>query len=255
VRTNALYSELAEYYDGFYWAKDYSKEVDFLAAAFERYGVKVGNVLEVACGTGNHTKLLAARGYRVTGVDLSHEVLRVARRKLRDRAKFVQGDMRELDAVLPGATYDAVVCLFSSISYNRNAAELRRTIRGMYDHTRPGGVVAIDTHFTKRGFTDGYRGEDIFDDGRVMGARLSVSKRRGDSGEIAFSYLISDGPKTIVLRNDLHRLGLFNKGDFISHMRDAGFERVKLFTDWTFHNREKPPQFSDSIFVGVRPKP
>jgi hypothetical protein len=61
---------------------------------------------------------------------------------------------------------------------------------------------------------DGHRGEDVFDDGRVMGARLSISKREGDMGQISFAYLIKDGAKTIVLRKDVHRLGLFDPEDF-----------------------------------------
>jgi SAM-dependent methyltransferase len=253
MERHALYSQLAEYYDKFYWWKDYSREVDFLADVFEHYGVKVRDILEVACGTGNHTQLLAGRGYRVVGLDISEDVLHVARKKLGGRATLIQGDMRDLDAVLPGATYDSVVCLFSSISYNKNAADLKKTMRGIYKKTRPGGLITFDTHFTKQGFMDGYRGEDIFDDGKVMGARLSVSTRREDVGEIAFSYLINDGPKTMVLRNDIHRLGLFNKGLFTLQMRDAGFTRLKVFTDWNFHGRETPGQFSDSIFVGMRP--
>jgi SAM-dependent methyltransferase len=187
-------------------------------------------------------------------VDISEDVLRVARRKLGRRANFVQGDMRDLNAVLPGETYDAVVCLFSSISYNRTSSDLKKTLRGMYDHTRPGGVVAFDTPFTKQGFVDGYRGEDIFDDGRMMGARLGVSTRKEDSGEIAFSYLIKDGPETIVLRNDVHRLGLFSKGDFQLQMREVGFTKLRVFTDWDLHGKAKPVLFSDTIFVGIRPQ-
>jgi SAM-dependent methyltransferase len=251
---HALYSQLADYYDRFYWWKDYNKEIDFLVKAFDRHGVEVRDVLEVACGTGSHTSLLADRGYRVTGVDISGDVLRVARKKLEGRAAFIRGDMRDLDAAVPGKSYDAVICLFSSISYNTTAADLGRTVRGMYDHVRPGGFVGFDTHFTRSGFMDGYRGEDIFDDGKVMGARLSVSKRRRDIGEIIFSYLISDGPRTIVLRNDVHRLGLFDRTHLLRAMREAGLVGSKSYDGWTFESKDENDQFSDIIFAGRRPQ-
>jgi SAM-dependent methyltransferase len=253
VKRHALYSQLADYYDRFYWWKDYAKEVAFLVKVFECYKVKVTDLLEVGCGTGNHTQLLVARGYHVTGLDISEDVLRVARSKLKGRAKLVQGDMRRMGAALPGSTHDVVLCLFSSISYNQTLSDLKDTLDGMYDHLRPGGIVVFDTHFTKQGFMDGYRGEDIFDDGKIMGARLSVSKREGDMGEIEFSYLIKDGQKTILLRNDVHRLGLFNKSDFQVRMRDAGFTRIRVFTDWSFDGKNTPGQFTDSIYVGMRP--
>jgi SAM-dependent methyltransferase len=251
AQKRALYSQLAEYYDRIYWWKDYNQEVDFLVKVFKRCDVRGREILEVACGTGNHSKILAARGYKVTGVDISDDVLRIARMKVKGRAKFIRGDMRDLDAVVD-EVYDAAVCLFSAISYNITIADLKRTIQGLYDHLREPGAVVFDTHFTKKGFIDGHRGEDIFDDGRVMGARLGVSKRQGDIGQISFSYLIKDGTKTIVLRNDVHRLGLFDPEDFLRTMREVGFVETKAYVDWTFKKAKEENQFKDIVFVGCK---
>ena len=60
------------------------------------------------------TEILAARGYEVAGVDISEDMLRIARRTLKGRAKFIRVDMRDLDAVVDGA-YDAATCLFSNL--------------------------------------------------------------------------------------------------------------------------------------------
>jgi SAM-dependent methyltransferase len=240
------------YYDRIYWWKDYDQEVDFVVKALKRYGIRGRRVLEVACGTGSHTRLLVKRGYEVTGVDISDDMLRVARSKVKGHAKFLRGDMRDLDAVVEGK-YDAAVCLFSSISYNLTVPDLRRTIQGLYDHLEEPGVVVFDTHFTKKGFVDGHRGEDVFDDGKVIGARLSVSKRQGDIGELSFSYLIMDGAKTIVLRDDVHRLGLFDREDFLRTMREVGFVETGAYLDWTFKKAKGENQFRDVVFVGCKP--
>ena len=239
------------YYDRIYWWKDYDQEVDFVVKALKRYGIRGRRVLEVACGTGSHTRLLVKRGYEMTGVDISDDMLRIARSKVKGHAKFLRGDMRDLDAVVEGK-YDAAVCLFSSISYNLTAPDLRRTIQGLYDHLEEPGVVVFDTHFTKKGFVDGHRGEDVFDDGKVIGARLSVSKRQGDIGELSFSYLIMDGAKTIVLRDDVHRLGLFDREDFLRTMRDVGFVETGAYLDWTFKKATGENQFRDVVFVGCK---
>jgi len=241
-----------KYYDRIYWWKDYDQEVDFLEKALKRFGVRGRRVLEVACGTGSHSKILVGRGYEVTGVDISEDMLRVARSKVRRNARFLRGDMRDLDAVVEG-TYDVATCLFSSISYNLTQADLRRTIQGLYDHLEEPGVLVFDTHFTKKGFVDGHRGEDVFDDGKVMGARLSVSKRDGDVGQLSFSYLIKDGPKTIVLREDVHRLGLFDHEDFLRAMQEVGFVQTGAYLDWTFKKATGENQFRDVVFVGCKP--
>jgi SAM-dependent methyltransferase len=240
-----------KYYDRIYWWKDYEQEVDFLVRALRRYGIRGRRVLEVACGTGSHSKVLVERGYEVTGVDLSDDMLRVARSKVKGHAKFVRGDMRDLDAAVDGK-FDAAICLFSSISYNLTVPDLRRTIQGFYDHLAEPGVVVFDTHFTKKGFVDGHRGEDVFDDGRAIGARLGVSKREGDVGQVSFSYLIKDGPKTIVLRNDVHRLGLFDHEDFLRTMREVGFVETGAYLDWTFMKAKEENQFRDVVFVGCK---
>jgi SAM-dependent methyltransferase len=240
-----------KYYDRIYWWKDYSQEVGFLVKAFGRCGIRGRRVLEVACGTGNHTRLLLERGFEVTGVDISDDMLRIARSKVKGRAKFLRADMRDLDAVVEGK-YDAAICLFSSISYNLTIKDLRRAIQGLYDHLAEPGVVVFDTHFTRKGFVDGHRGEDVFDDGRVMGARMSVSKRQGDVGELSFSYLIKDGAKTIVLRNDVHKLGLFDHEDFLRTMREVGFVGTGAYLDWTFRKARGENQFRDVVFVGCK---
>jgi len=249
VRKRALYSELVKYYDRIYWWKDYNQEVDFLTKVLKRYEVRGKRILEVACGTGNHTKILAAKGYEITGVDISDEMLSIARRKVRSHARFLRGDMRDLDAVVDGR-YEAAICLFSAISYNLTRSDLKRTIQGLYDHLKERGVVIFDTHFTKRSFEDGHRGEDIFDEAGVFGARLGISKREGDAGLISFSYLIKDQAKTIVLRNDVHRFGLFDLEDFLGTMREVGFVEARAYVDWTFKKAKEENQFRDIVFVG-----
>jgi SAM-dependent methyltransferase len=249
----ALYSQLAEYYDHIYWWKDYGREVNFLVEVFAKYGVQVKRVLEVACGTGNHMKLLTARGYGITGVDISGDVLRIARRKVRHGAIFIRGDMRNLDAVVDGE-YDVVICLFSAISYNVTVADLKKTVKGFYDHLREGGIAVFDTHFTKKSFMDGYRDESVFDDGRVIGARMNVSKREGDVGQISFTYLIKDGRKVIVLRNDVHHLGLFDPQDILQIMRETGFVDNKRYVDWALKkSKNSRTQFADDVYIGRKP--
>ncbi len=247
----ALYSRLAEYYDRIYWWKDYDREVSFLTEAFRKYHVRGRRILEVACGTGNHTRILTRLGYEVTGVDISEDVLSVARRKVAKGATFVRGDMKNLSEAVDGE-YDAVICLFSAISYNSSMADLRKTLTGFRALLKSNGIVVFDTHFTKKDFRDGYRGEDIFDDGKVIGARLSTSTREGDVGVLSFTYLIKDGRKVVVLRNDVHRLGLFDPGDFISVMKEVGFKKAELYRRWTVRRTGRGPPERENIFVGLK---
>ena len=72
----------ADQYDLLYSDKDYEAECDLLEEVFRRYGTgPVQTILDLGCGTGSHALLLARRGYQVTGVDRSQEMLAQARQK------------------------------------------------------------------------------------------------------------------------------------------------------------------------------
>jgi SAM-dependent methyltransferase len=114
-------------------------EVDFLVRAL---GLASGAaVLDVPCGHGRHTAQLAARGYRVTGVDLSEAPLAVARERA-PGAELLRGDMRELPVDGP---FDVVLNLWTSFGYFADDAENERALAEFVRVLAPGGALVIDT--------------------------------------------------------------------------------------------------------------
>jgi ubiquinone/menaquinone biosynthesis C-methylase UbiE len=96
-------------------------------------------VLDVGCGTGLPSAgMLAESGLEVVGIDVSIEMLRLARRNV-PSARFVAMDALELDHSL--GEFDAVVAFFSLIMLRRS--EIPLAVRRMLAVLRPGGVVAI----------------------------------------------------------------------------------------------------------------
>ena len=71
-----------KYYDIIYADKDYEKECDFLEEIFRNYSKIIPKtILDGGCGTGGHAIPLAERGYEVTGIDLSEEMINIAKEK------------------------------------------------------------------------------------------------------------------------------------------------------------------------------
>ena len=107
----------SDQYDLLYGDKDYEAECDMLEEAFRRYGEgSIQTILDLGCGTGNHAIPLSQRGYQVTGVDLSADMLEHARQKaslLVDSSSksptFFQGDVRSIDL---DQQFDAVIMMF-----------------------------------------------------------------------------------------------------------------------------------------------
>jgi SAM-dependent methyltransferase len=110
-------------------------------------------VLDVCCGEGRHTQLLAAAGYSVTGIDLNESALEKARARVEDGATVLKWDMRHLSD-LPGP-FDGVVNLWQSFGYfdDRTNADVLRQIGAILN---PGGRLVLDIYH--RGFWEEHQG-------------------------------------------------------------------------------------------------
>jgi len=101
-------------------------------------------ILDLACGAGRHSIELAKRGYRVTGYDLSEDLLHRARadaKRAKAKVAFVRGDMRDLR--YRGA-FDAVINMFSSFGYFEGIKEDRQVVAGIARALKPRGKFLME---------------------------------------------------------------------------------------------------------------
>lgn len=102
-------------------------------------------VLDLCCGTGRHAMALADAGYRVTGVDLSAELLQAARAADADkRIRWMESDMRRLPFTELTEKFDAVLNLFTSIGYFEEDSEHLKVLEQLRLALKPGGRFIID---------------------------------------------------------------------------------------------------------------
>ena len=134
----------ASYYDIFYSDKNYKKECGFLEKIFQHHGFKVKTILDLGCGTGGHALLLSKMGYKVTGIDRSSEMLRIARKKtdrLRLKTDFYETSIQE--ATL-GRKFDAVISMFSVMSYQIKNGDIALACEAARRHLKQGGCFIFD---------------------------------------------------------------------------------------------------------------
>ena len=130
----------AETYDALYGDKDYAAECDLIERLFATREGGVETVLDLGCGTGNHAIPLAARGYRVTGLDGSPEMLRYAEENA-PSAELVLGDARSFRS--PSA-YDAVVSVFDSLNHVMTLEELTVVFVNVHASLTGSGSFVVD---------------------------------------------------------------------------------------------------------------
>ena len=131
-------------YDHLYSGKNYERECDFLEAAFRTGPVKVKTILDLGCGTGNHALILAKRGYKVTGVDISENMLTLARRKAAKAGlniELIKGDITRLDL---GKKFDAVICMFAVMGYQTSNSDFLGACASTRLNLRDNGLFIFD---------------------------------------------------------------------------------------------------------------
>lgn len=136
-------------YDLLYSDKDYGSECDLIERILREYGATTAErILDLGCGTGNHSIPLGARGYQVVGSDQSEAMLERARLKLEEEpgaaVEFIQGDLRCLDL---GRDFDAVLMMFAVLGYQKENIDLRQALQTARQHLLPGGLLLFDVWY------------------------------------------------------------------------------------------------------------
>ena len=140
---NPQYSSLASYYDKLNSHINYLEWADFLVSVFDSYGIKKGSlVLDLACGTGNITLPLLSRGYDMIGIDISPEMLDLARRKTGGKnVLWLCQDMRSFELY---GTVSAVVSCLDSINYLTGKIGLKKCFSLVHNYLDPNGIFVFD---------------------------------------------------------------------------------------------------------------
>ncbi len=134
-----LYTSLAEVYDGMYRTFiNYEDESKFYSEILKAN--QCSRVLEIGCGTGNLASRLMENGFRYAGLDLSDEMLAIARREY-PNGEFVKGDMR--DFVLP-KKFEAAIITGRTISYLLSNKDVYVSFLNICKHLNSKGILCFD---------------------------------------------------------------------------------------------------------------
>lgn len=141
--SDTVFNAYSRYYDLLYRDKDYVAEVEYIADLLERFGVSGQCLLEFGSGTGKHGRLLAQRGYDVTGIERSAEM--VAQAEAAPGFSCQQGD---ICTVQLEQTFDAVLSLFHVVSYQTTNDAVQAIFARAAEHLEAGGLFVFDVWYS-----------------------------------------------------------------------------------------------------------
>lgn len=130
----------AEYYDLLYKDKDYQAETDYIDANLKKYASNTKNIIELGCGTGIHAQLLAQKGYKITGIDISQSMIDEAKNR-NPELEFICDDLQTFSL---NQKADTILALFHVISYQASNQALKAAINNVKKHLNEDGLFLFD---------------------------------------------------------------------------------------------------------------
>ncbi|WP_040056825.1 class I SAM-dependent DNA methyltransferase [Priestia filamentosa] len=140
------YERFASIYDELMSDAPYDNWVEYTKNEISKAGLQSPKILDLGCGTGSMLLQFAKHDLYAVGVDLSDEMLMMAKQKLEKHSikpELFQQDMSELDL---GQMFNCIVIYCDSLNYLQDEERVRQTFKQAYSHLEEGGLLLFDVH-------------------------------------------------------------------------------------------------------------
>ena len=141
----SVFGDYSNYYDLLYADKNYAGESEYVHNLIKANLPKAKTILNLGCGTGKHDLLLSKHDYKITGVDFSEDMIKVAQQQSElqknNSVEFLKGDAR---TVRLDKKFDVVITLFHVMSYQTTNADIDAVFVTAKEHLRDGGLLIFD---------------------------------------------------------------------------------------------------------------
>ncbi|MCI7813814.1 MAG: class I SAM-dependent methyltransferase [Lachnospiraceae bacterium] len=243
------YTSFARVYDTFMDNVPYEEWSAYLIGLLREYGVTDGLVLELGCGTGSMTELLAQAGYDMIGIDQSEEMLEIALEKRLDSGHdilYLQQDMREFELY---GTVRAVVSICDSMNYLMEEEDLLAVFRLVNNYLDPKGIFIFDLNTV-------YKYEELLGDSTIAENREESSfiwentyYDEDQVNEYDLTLFIREEDGRYQKYEETHYQKAYDLETVRRLIEEAGMEYVTAYDAFT---KEKPRKDSERIYVIAR---
>ena len=240
------YEALAASYDRLTQDIPYEDLLKFYKTIWQLYGKTPESALDLACGTGSLSVLLAGEGLSVLGVDASEEMLTEAYDKasgLDEPPYFIRQRMQRLRLPQP---VDFAVCCLDGINYLTDPADCRETMKRVCKSLNPGGLFVFDINSAcKLRCLDGQifldEDDEVYcvwradfdEETRICSYGMDVFQRRGRLWQRS---------------QELHREYAYTEDELIAWLAEAGFTHIRSFGD---RSLDAPKENEQRIFFAA----
>lgn len=241
------YRALADSYDRLTNDVDYGATVDFYRQILNNEGLSPRTAVDLACGTGSVSVILAEMGLQVIGVDISEDMLCAAYQKIQDMENPPLFICQPLQALQLPRGVDLAVCALDSMDYITDPKDCQEAIRRVFRVLNPGGCFIFDVNTPEKlKAMDGqvfldedddvycvWRGEFDYST-NICTYAMDLFQRQGNTWERSFEE---------------HREYAYTAEELVKYLRQAGFTHIEVFGD---RHMEAPGPDDQRIYLKAR---
>jgi len=250
-----VFGDYGKFYDLIYQDKDYAAEADYIEMLIKKNAPHARKILDLGCGTGQHDMLLAKKGYSLTGVDLSEEMLSAAMDQKRimgfdgSQVDFLLGDV---SSIRLEKTFDVVISLFDVMSYQTSNSDLKNAFNTVSSHLEKDGIFIFDCWYGPGVLRDPptVRVKELEND-KIVLTRIAEPVMHPDRNLVDVCYhLFVRDKKTqkVVEIRETHTMRYLFKPEIEMIFENVGFEMI-AFSEFMRDSLPGPSNW-DVCFIG-----
>tara|TARA_B110001454_G_scaffold74716_1_gene72283 strand:- start:507 stop:1265 length:759 start_codon:yes stop_codon:yes gene_type:complete len=241
----------SQYYDLLYRDKDYAGEVDYIIKLIKENSNEAKTLLDMGSGTGKHAELFCNNGYIVHGIDLSEDMLKIAKNRIKDKEdklSFSHSKIQELDL---NKKFDVVVSLFHVMCYQNSNNELIKAFEVAKNHLKKDGIFIFDFWYGPAVLADlPVKRIKRFENEKIKVTRIAEPVMHPDENVVDVNYdvFIKDiDSKKIIEKEELHKVRYFFDTELDMICKQVGFV-IKQKYEWM---SDKNPDFNSWNVVWI----
>lgn len=224
------FDDIAFLYDELMDGVPYKGWVKYFHAILKRFNYRPASILDLCCGTGNISRILASEGYDVAGVDMSAEMIKNAIKNAESGGYNISYYVQNAVSFDIGRRFDLVVSFFDSLNYILDENDMKQCFKQVNKHLNENGLFIFDmnTRF-------------------ALVAKLFDQSNRGSMSPVIYNWVSSFDDSTSICTIDMdfmyhnqihkhitHHQKAYETSDIVDMLQSAGFEIMGVYDAYSF---------------------
>ena len=230
------YNLLADKYDALVYDVDYDKIANLYKNVIKKYNIQIRDILELGSGTGNITEKFI--GYNIFAIDISDEMLSIARSKFQGRRNVLMFNM-DIRNFNFNKRFDLCIAGLDVMNYIHKEEDIKKIFQLTFNHLKGDSLFIFDINSKYK--IENYIGNNVFTDevGDVVYIWQGNYNEKTKINENLLTFFIKDGEDKYDRFSEVHAEKAYDEIIIKNMLFEVGFDEVELYDDFTLESKKE----------------